>query len=1058
MWIVRLALTRPTTMVVAALLVLLGGLQTVRTTPRDIFPFVDIPAISVVWSYTGLPSQQMESQITQFSEFSLSGNVENVAKLESQTFDGVSVIRVFLQPNANLAMAMAQVTAISQTITRRMPPGTQPPAIVSYSATSVPILQLSFSSDTAPESELFDFVNNRVRTMLSVVRGTRFPLPTGGKLRQISVDVDLEALKAHGLAPQDVANAINAGNLILPTGSAKVGEREYRVSLNSSPEAIAGLNDLPIRKPDGRTVYVRDVAFVHDGFAVQTQIARHEGKRSVVLSVLKTGDASSLDVAERVKSMLPTIKATAPEGVKVELLADQSAFVVKAIEGLMEEGLIAAGLTALAILLFLGSTRSTLVVAASIPMSIACALIVMRALGQTLNVMTLGGFALAVGVLVDDATVELENVHRHLAMGKTLVRSILDGANEIAVPAFVASSSISIVFVSLLFLGEPVRSLFLPMGMAVAFSVMASYLLSRTLIPTLVRALLKDEDHSGRGPVAWAHGHVMAGFEVLRSRYLQALGWVLNHRAATIAVFVLALLGGAALVPQVGRDFFPLIDSGRVRLHVNAPVGTRIEETERVFSDVEAAIREVIPEEEREVILDQIGLPAGYSLSITDSSTVSSADGEVLIVLEEHRKHTTQEWVRTLRQELPRRFPGIGFSFEPADMVTQILNFGVPAPIDVQVTGMQRDLTYALARKIEAELRLVRGLVDVRVHQQLSAPRMHIDVDRLRANEAGLTQRDVANNLLLTVSNSSQVSPGYWVDPKTALSYAVAVQVPEVKVDSFDALKSLSLPGRNGPQLLGDLATFERRVTPVFATRINVQPTFDVRADIQDIDLGTAAASVEAVVAKYRKELPPGVNIAVRGQVESMNQGFLGLFIGLGIAALLVYALMVINFQSWIDPLVILFALPGGMVGIVLSLLATQTTFSIPSLMGALMSVGVATANSILLVTFANEQRHVGMGAFDAAMEAGRVRLRPVLMTALAMGIGMVPMALGLSEGGEQNASLARAVLGGLSGSTLATLFIVPVVYVLLRSRPVAAPDPELEAALHPATLQEVHS
>ncbi|MFO0675210.1 MAG: efflux RND transporter permease subunit [Polyangiaceae bacterium] len=1050
MWIVRLALRRPYTFVVMAILLLLSGAFVVRKTPTDILPEVDIPVISVVWTYGGLPAQQIEQQITQFSEYSLSGNVADVKAIQSESYDGVSVIRVFMQPGVDVAAAMAQVTAVSQTIVRRMPPGTQPPVIVRYTASSVPIVQLVFTSDTMSEAEVFDHVNQRVRTMLSVVRGTRFPLPAGGKFRQISVDLDLAAVRAHGISPIDVSTAISAQNLALPTGSAKIGEREYRVTLNSSPEAIAALNDIPIKRADGRTVYVRDVAFVHDGFAVQTNLARRDGKRGVVLSVLKTGGASTTEVANRVKEMIPTIRAAAPPGLELELLSDQSTFVTRAIDGLLIEGLIAALLTATMILVFLGSFRSTIIVAISIPLSVTAALLGMRMLGETINVMTLGGLALAVGILVDDATVELENVHRNLAMGKPLTRAILDGAEQIAVPAFVASLCISIVFVSVVFLEGPAKYIFRPMGMAVGFSVMASYFLSRTLVPTLVLYLLRAEveahgSHREPGLFGRLQAKFEEAFEKFRAGYVGLLEWCLDHRKSVFVAFGLAAAFAAFLVPHVGRDFFPNVDGGQVRLHVSAPPGTRIEETERWFSEVEHEIRELVPANDRKSILDLIGMPGGYNLAMTDSGNVSSSDGEILMALDEKRTTPTEDIVRTLRAELPKKFPELSFYFMPADIVTQILNFGLPSPIDVQVSGARRDATYAAARELERELKTIPGTVDVHLHQVVSAPRLHVEVDRLRANEAGVTERDVASNLLLAVSSSSQVSPTYWTEPTTGNAYSVAVQVPDWRIDSIDSIATISIMTSRGPRLLVDLVDVSRKTTPVFVSHVNVQPTFNVRAAVEDVDLGSVTGGIDRIVSKIQKTLPPGSSIAVRGQVDSMKEGFVSLGLGLAFAALLVYGIMVVNFQSWRDPFLILMALPGAAIGIVIALFVTRTTFSIPSLMGAVMSIGVATANSILIVSFANDERTRGLDARAAALEAGRVRLRPVLMTALAMLIGMLPMSLGFGEGGEQNASLGRAVIGGLSGATFATLFFVPLVYSVLAVKPSHRNlDPEL--------------
>jgi multidrug efflux pump subunit AcrB len=1049
MWIVRLALRRPYTFVVMALLLLVAGYRAARTMPTDIFPSVDVPVISVVWTYAGLPAQQMEQQITQFSEYTIAGNVAGIKSVESDSFDGTSVIRVFLHPGADVPSAMATITAMSQGILRRMPPGTSPPLILRYSASSVPIVQLAFKSDTLSEAEIFDHVNQRVRTMLSVIPGTRFPLPSGGKTRQISVDLDLGALRAQGLSPTDVGQAITAQNLTLPTGSAKIGEREYRVTLNSSPEAIAALNDVPIRSAGGRTVFVRDVAHVHDGFAAQVSFARQDERRAVVLSVLKTGEASTTEVARRVKELMPAVRGSAPPGLEVELLADQSVFVTKAIDGLLVEGLVAALLTAATVLLFLGSWRSTLVVAVSIPLSVTAALLGLRALGHTANTMTLGGLALAVGILVDDATVEVENVHRHLAMGKPLRRAILDGAQQIAVPAFVASLSIGIVFVSLAFLDGPARFLFLPMGLAVGFAVMASYVLSRTLVPTMVLFLLRHERRGeARGPLGRAQRAFEGAFRRFEAGYAGLLEGALARRGRVLVGFGLAVASAAALAPFVGRDFFPAVDAGQIRLHVTAPPGTRLEETERHFSAVEATIRRVIPAAERGTIIDQVGVQQAYTLAITDSANVSASDGEVLVTLKPGRTKKAAEYAAELRRELGREHPSLGFYFQPADIVTQTLNFGLPAPIDVQVSGFKRDATLAAARQIARELAAAPGAADVRLHQIVDAPRLHVEVDRQRALEVGLTQRDVAGDLLLVSSSSGQTTPTFFTDPKTGFAYPVSVQVPEHQVDSLDALTTLPLRAPAGAQLLGDLAAFERKTTPVFVTHKNVQPTYDVRADVQDADLGSVAARAQAIVEAARAKLPPGSTVELRGQAASMREGFAGLGLGLLVAALLVYALMVINFQSWVDPIVILAALPGSLAGLVVALFATQTTFNIPSLTGAIMGVGVATMNSILVVTFARERRGAGLGAREAALEAGRTRLRPVLMTALAMGAGMLPMSLGLGEGGEPNAALGRAVLGGLCGATLATLFVVPVVYSVLasRARPRRA-DPELEEA-----------
>ena len=1058
MWIVRLALRRPYTFVVMAVLIVMLGVASIRRTPTDIFPNIDIPVVSVVWTYSGLSTDEMERHITTFSEFSTSFAVSNIKKIESQTLTGVAVIKIYFQPDVDIASATAQVTGVAQTILRRMPPGTTPPFIVRYNAGSVPILQMSLSSDRHSEAELYDYGIYRMRQQLAVVQGTTFPLPYGGSSRQVSVDLDPQKLLAYGVAPQEVNAAINAQNLILPTGTAKIGAQEYTVSLNSSPDAVEALNHVPLKQVDGKTIFVRDVATVHDGFAVQTQVVRENGRRGVLLTVLKNGDSSTLDIATQVRGMMPEIQRAMPEGMKLALISDQSRFVSASIHGVLVEGLIAATLTGLLILLFLGSWRSTLIVTISIPLSILVAIAALSALGQTLNIMTLGGLALAVGILVDDATVEIENIHRNLAMGKPLKRAILDGAEQIAAPAFVATTAISIVFLSVLFLEGAARYLFMGMAMAVGFSVMASYLLSRTVIPTLVMYLLKHEAlahqpgnehlHANPGFFRRIHLGFERRFERFRDAYVRGLDWALHHRRTVFASFGVAVLGAGLLVPHVGRDFFPTVDAGQIRMHVTAPAGTRIEETEKHFSAVAAAVRELIPEHDRGTITDVIGVPDGINLAVTDSNIISSADGEMLIGLKPDRSKGTPEYVKLLRAELPKRFPNLAFHFEAADIVSQILNFGVPAPIDVQVSGFDRPATYAAAQAVAARLREVPGAVDVRIHQVTNAPRLHLTVDQTRVAEQGLTQRDVANNVLVATANSFAVTPNYWIDPKTGLKYAVSVETPKRLINDVQDIANLNLPGRDGRQIqLGDAATVERRTTPVVANHTNIQPTFNVRADVQGTDLGSVAVALERIVADERAKLPPGASITVQGQVESMTGAFRDLGVGIVFAAVLVYLLMVVNFQSWTDPFIILTALGGAAVGIVLALFATGTTFSVPSLMGAIMAVGVATANSILMVTFANGRRHeAGDTAIEAALAAGQTRLRPVLMTALAMVAGMLPMSLGLGEGGEQNAPLGRAVIGGLIVATLATLFFVPVVYSVLRRKlPHPKEDPELQ-------------
>jgi multidrug efflux pump subunit AcrB len=1044
MWIVRLALRRPYTFVVMGLvIVLLGGLA-IATMPTDIFPEIEIPVVSVIWNYDGLTTEEMAARITTFSEYTISSAVSDVRNIESQTYPGVGVIKIYFQPNVDVEAALAQVTAVSQTILRRMPPGAVPPFIIQYNASSVPIIQLGLSSTQLSEAQLYDYGIYRVRQQIAPIPGITLPLPYGGKPRQIMVDLDPQALLARSISAADVSNAINLQNLTLPSGTVKLGPREYRVSLNSSPEVVAALNDLPVKYVNGAVVYVRDVAHVRDGFAVQTNVVRQDGHRSVLLTVIKKGGASTLTIVRQLKDLLPAIRASAPAGLEIKELFDQSLFVRAAVMGVLVEGAIAAGLTGLMILLFLGSWRSTLVVVTSIPLSILTSVAILSALGQTLNVMTLGGLALAVGILVDDATVEIENIHRNLGLGTRLVQAILDGAQQIATPAFVSTLSICIVFVPVVFLTGPAKYLFTPLAMAVVFAMLASYLLSRTIVPTLVRYLLAGESHDpGAAPAAPGlfgriHEVFQRRFERLRAAYVRALETALARRGRVFAVFAVVMASGLALLPFVGRDFFPSVDTGQFRLHVRAPAGTRIEETEQVFADVEAAIHRMIPKDEIELVIDNIGQPQPINLGFTDSVTIGPSDGEILVALHPERHQPTARWTKLLRERLPREFPGVTFFFQPADIVSQILNFGLPAPIDVQVTGFNQQATHAVALEVAARVARIRGAVDVHMHQVVNSPSLHVNVDRTRATELGLTQRDVANSLLVSLSSSAVVAPNYWSDPRSGINYLVAVQTPPNRVDSVNMLLNTALTaGRSGPpQLLGNLATLERREVPAVISHSNVQPVFDIYANVQDRDLGGVAADVQKVVDALRPTLPPGHTIAIRGQVESMNSAFLRLGLGLIFAVLLVYLLMVVNFQSWLDPFIIITALPAGFGGIVWMLFVSHTTFSVPALMGAIMSVGVATANSILLVTFANDQMREGHDARSAARAAGATRLRPVMMTALAMIIGMLPMSLGLGEGGEQNAPLGRAVIGGLSVATFATLFLVPVVYSLLRRRP----------------------
>jgi multidrug efflux pump subunit AcrB len=1038
MWIVKLALRRPYTFVVMALLILLLGAASIKNAPTDIFPEIDIPVVTVVWQYSGLSADQMAKQITTFSEYTISSAVDNVKNIESQTLAGVAVIRIFFQPNVRIDTAIAQVTAVSQTILRRMPPGTQPPFIIRYNASSVPILQLALGSKNLSEAQLYDYGIYRVRQAIAPVRGATLPLPYGGKPRQIMVDLDPQALLSKGLSPLDVGNAVNAQNLTLPSGTSKIGEREFTVTLNSSPDTVAALNDVPIKQVNGSMVYIRDVAHVRDGFAVQTNVVRKDGTPSALLTILKNGGASTLDIVNQIKALLPGMRAAAPPGLEMTELFDQSIFVRAAISGVVKEGVIAALLTATMILLFLGSWRSTFIVMVSIPLSILASLSILSLLGYTLNVMTLGGLALAIGILVDDATVELENIHRNLAQGKPIQRAILDGAQQIAVPAFVSTLAICIVFVSVVFLTGPAKYLFTPLALAVVFAMLASYLLSRTLVPVMVKYLIRG--HEGEKPPSNFFTRIQESFnrrfENLRQRYVNGLAWSLQNRLTVFILFAVLVGSAFAILPTVGRDFFPTVDAGQIRLHVNAPPGTRLEESEQIFSRVEDLVRQVVPPSDLATVIDNIG-KQDFNLAFSDNATISSADGEILVSLKPDHRGSTPVYMKTLREKLAASFPELSFYFQPADIVSQILNFGLPAPIDIQVAGYADKPNYAIARQIEARVKQIPGAVDVGLHQVTNAPELRVKVDRTRAQELGFTERDVANSLLISLSSSFQVTPNFWTDPKSGINYPVAIQTPQHLVNSVEAITSTSLAGNDPahPQLLSNLVSLERNETPADVSHTNVQPVFDIYANVQGADLGRVSDKVTKIVNEFRPKVPPGSTIDVRGQVESMNSAFSKLGLGLIFAAALIYFLMVVNFQSWTDPFIIIMALPGAFAGILWMLFLTHTTFNVESMMGAIMSIGVATANSILMITFANEQLREGKTALDAAIAAGHTRLRPVLMTALAMIIGMVPMALGLGEGGEQNAPLGRAVIGGLLVATVATLFFVPVVFSVIRHK-----------------------
>jgi len=1060
MWIVKLALRRPYTFAVVAIAILIAGFASFRQTPKDIFPEIDIPVISVIWTYNGLSVEEFERQITVYSEFALSANVNDVERIESQTLNGVGIIKLYFHPGAKVERGLAQATATSQAILRRMPPGVQPPTILRYAADSVPIIQMSLSSDTLSEAEVYTYGIFRIRQQLATINGLTLPAPFGGKVRQVMVDLNPAKLQAKGLSARDVNNAINAQNLTLPSGTAKIGDTEYRVKMNNSPDVLDALNNVPIKVENGVVTYVRDVAHVHDGFEVQPSIARADGKRAVLLQILKNGHSSTLDIIKAVKAKVPEMQAAAPPGLKIDLLADQSLFVEAALDGVVHEGLIAAALTAAFILLFLGSWRSTLIVAISIPLSVLASLSLLSAMGHTLNVMTLGGLALAIGILVDEATITVENIHRHLELGSRLRDAILEGSREIAVPALVSALAISIVFVPVIFLVGPARFLFTPMALAVVFAILSSYALSRTLVPVLVKFILRNETHhraaANHGP-NWFNrfqGKFARGFEALRARYVNVLRWALVNRPTVFIVFALIVGSSFLALPWVGRDFFPTVDAGQLRLHVRATTGTRIETTEQIFSAVEDEIRRTIPSGEIKLILDNFGVVSDkFSLAFGDNATIGSHDGEILVQLHRDRRKSTPEYMDDLRRNLRARFPELTFYFQPADIVSQILNFGLPAPIDVKVSGYKRDANYAVAKEIRERIARIPGATDVFVHQSFDAPTLNLTVNRTLLAKEGLNQRDIAQDVLVNLSSSTQVTPNFWVDPAYGVQFFVAVQTPPHLIDSVNALMNMPVSARvagsdaTQSQLLANLAGISRGYSPSVVNHYNIQPVFDIFANVSGRDLGGVAGEVDRIIASSKKKLAPGNNIIVRGQVDSMNTAFRRMGLGLILSALLVYFLMVVNFQSWTDPFIILMALPGAFTGIVWGLFLTQTTFNVPSLMGAIMTIGVATANSILMVTFANDRLRSGINSLEAALQAGATRLRPVLMTAGAMIIGMFPMALGLGEGGEQNAPLGRAVIGGLMVATLATLLFVPVVFSLLRAKGAARnEEEELEA------------
>jgi multidrug efflux pump subunit AcrB len=1053
MWIVRLALRRPYTFVVGALVLLLLTPFILLRTPTDIFPAINIPVISVIWQYAGLDAQEMEQRILYNHERSLSATVNDIEHIESSAFNGVGIIKVFLQPGASVDAGVAQITAVAQTILRLMPPGQTPPLVIRYNASTVPILQYSISSKKLSEQELYDASQNQIRIGLATVPGASVPWPYGGKTRQIVVDLDLPALKSKNLQAIDVVNAINAQNLVFPSGTAKIGATEYDIELNTSPKLVEELNDLPIKTVKGATLFIHDVASVRDGYSPQQNIVRQDGLRGALLTVLKSGSASTLDVVRQVKESLPRVMKTLSADIDVKEFADQSIFVRAAIGDVVKEGMIAAALTAMMILLFLGSWRSTVIIALSIPLSVLSSLAILSALGETINLMTLGGMALAVGILVDDATVAIENIHRHMASGKELEAAIMDGAQEIALPAFVSTICICIVFVPMFFLTGVARYLFVPLAEAVVFAMLASYVISRTLVPTLVMWFYRNVDHYGEEddhapkaiwlrPFAAINRTFETAFARFRDGYRDLLAAVLAKRAAFATFFMLFCIGSFFLVPQLGQDFFPSVDAGQFRLHMRARSGTRIEETARLVDEVEKAIRNEIPAEEYGGMLDNIGIPnSGIALSYSNSGLIGTGDADILVSLRAgHRP--TEDYVRRLRTAMNRKFPGTTFYFLPADIVSQTLNFGLPAPFNIQINGRDQAKNREIAARLAEKIRHVPGAVDVRVQQPADLPKLRFTIDRTKALDMGLSEKDVANSVLLALSGSGQVQPAYWLNPKVGIQYLINVRAPEFAIDSLSALNSIpinaSTPGEGNAQVLANVATITRTNGAPVISHYNVMPVIDVFGGVSGRDLGGVLRDIEPLIKDVEKELPRGSFIMLRGQAETMRSSFIGLGIGLLMAMVLIYLLLVVNFQSWLDPFIIITALPGALAGVVWALHLTLTTVSVPALMGAIMSLGVATANSVLVVSFARDNLARGMSALEAAFDAGASRLRPVLMTALAMVIGMLPMSLGLGEGGEQNAPLGRAVIGGLALATLATLFFVPVVFSMMHRRKAA--------------------
>jgi CzcA family heavy metal efflux pump len=1051
MWIVLTALRRPYTFVVLALLIALFGVRAALVTPTDIFPNINIPVISVVWTYNGLLPNDMSGRVIYYYERYLTAQVGDIQHIESQSISGYGVVKIFFQRDVDIAAAMAQVTAASQTVLKLLPPGITPPYVLSYNASSVPILQLALSSRALPQMKLFDLGQNFIRPQLATVQGAAVPSPYGGKVLQVQVDLDQQAMQSHGVSAEDVVNAISAQNLILPAGDQKIGKFDWNVALNASPTMIEKINELPVKKAEDSVIYVQDVAHVHQGSPPQTNLVRVNGARAVLMTILKAGSSSTLDIIDGVKSLLPRVQESLPSTLNLRAVGDQSVFVKAAVFGVIREAVLAAALVGVMILLFLGSWRSTIIILTEIPLAILFSLTALSLLGETINVMTLGGLALAVGILVDDGTVTIENINYHLEQGKEIEPAILDGAQQIVIPAFVTLLCLCIVFVPMFQLGGVAGYLFRPLAEAVVFALVGSFILSRTLVPTMANYLMSAHHHDmetavgqpalrrpSRNPLVRFQQGFETRFERLRARYRELLVGALERPRTFMVAFLACVVLSFGLAPFLGENFFPAVDSGQILMHVRAQPGTRIEETARLFEQVEQTVREVIPHHELDNVVDNIGLPfSGINMAYQNTGTIGPEDGDALISLKEDHGPTAA-YVKELRTVLPQKFPGATFSFLPADIVSQILNFGLPAPIDVQIIGNNQKANYAYASDLLKKIRQVPGIADLRIQQVFNYPQINVDVDRTLAAEVGLTQRDVANSLLVTLSGSGQVKPNFWLNPENGVSYPIVAQMPQYRVNNISELANIPITSQdNGtPRYLGGLARITQGPSPGIVSHYNVQPVIDIFGDTQGRDLGAISGDISKILADAKKDLPRGSYTAVRGQVQTMNNAYLELYLGLAGAIVLIYLVIVVNFQSWLDPFIIITALPGALAGIVWMLFMTGTTLSVPALTGAIMCMGIATANSILLVSFAREGLENGLDATTAALEAGFTRFRPVLMTALAMVIGMVPMALAMGEGGEQNAPLGRAVIGGLAIATIATLFFVPTVFsVLHRNR-----------------------